>query len=235
MSADSPVAVIFGTDGYEVSVRDNAVLEDNVNADGYIRGLLIAGSDGTKTHHIRTDGYGVLETTNHERATFNSIVQDIATGQNKSMFSMVNTSNRKIKIEEIYVVNAKTIAVTGISGTFEVRRVSGHSAGTLVTSVETYETGDVLDPGITLRTGASVSGESTNLLWKSVFSTDEHGIAENNISGSEHTFQTMFPIFVKKTNNAKTITLKTNEGLTIKFLQNSTVGSFDIFCVFTQE
>jgi len=235
MSTDSPVAIIFGTDGYEVSVRDNAVLENNINADGYVRGLLIAGSDGTKTHHIRTDGYGVLETTTHEKATFNAIMQDIATGQNKSMFSMVNISGRKIKIEEIYLVNAKVAAVTGISGTFEIRRISGHSGGALISSVETYETGDVLDPGITLRTDASVSGESTNLLWKSVFSTDEHSINTESVSNTEHLFQTMFPIFVKKTINTKTITLKTNEGLTIKFLQNSTVGSFDIFCVFTQE
>ncbi len=235
MAYDSPAAVVFGTDGYEVSVRDNAVLENNVNADGYIRGLLIAGSDGYKTHHIRTDGYGVLESISHERATFNAISQNIDTGSNKSMFSIANTSGRKIRIEEIYLVNAKTTSVTGISGTFEVRRITGHSAGTLVTNVETYETGDVLDSGVTVRTGATVSGESANILWKSVFSTDEHGLASENVSSTEHTFQTMFPIFVKKTQNAKTITLKANEGLTIKFIQNSTVGSFDIFCVFTQE
>lgn len=235
MSYDSPAVIIFGTDGYEVSVRDNAVLENNVNADGYIRGLLIAGSDGYKTHHIKTDGYGVLETITHERATFNAIVEGISTGQNKSMFSLFNTSSRKIKIEEIYLVNAKITAVTGISGTFEVRRITGHSAGTLVTTIETYETGDVLDAGVTVRTGATVAGESLSLLWKSVFSTDEHGIAELNTTSGEHIFQTMFPIFAKKTTNAKTITLKANEGLTIKFLQNSNVGSFDIFCVFTQE
>ena len=108
-------------------------------------------------------------------------------------------------------------------------------SGTLVTTIETYETGDILDSGITLRTGAAVSGESLNLLWKAVFSTDEHGIASESVSTTEHVFQTMFPIFVKKTTNAKTITLKANEGFTIKFLQNSNVGSFDIFCVFTQE
>jgi hypothetical protein len=235
MSTDSPAAIIFGTDGYEVSVRDNTVLEDNINADGYIRGLLIAGSDGYKTHHIRTNTVGVLESTSYERATFNAIVQNIATGSNKSMLSLLNTSTKAIRIEEIYLVNAKTTAVTGISGTFEVRRISGHSAGSLVTTIETYETGDVLDAGVTLRTGSTVAGESANLLWKSVFSTDEHGIDSVSVSSDEHIFQTMFPIFVKKTTHAKTITLKTNEGLTIKFLQNSTVGSFDIFCVFTQE
>lgn len=235
MSYDSPAVIIFGTDGYEVSVGDNAVLEDNVNADGYIRGLLIAGSDGYKTHHIRTDGYGVLESKFFEPATFNAIATGITTAANKSMLSIANTSGKVIKIEEIYLVNARTTAVTGVSGVFEIRRITGHSAGTLVTNIETYETGDVLDSGVTVRTGSTVSGESANLFWKCVFSTDEHGIAGSDVSSDEHIFQTMFPIFVKKTNNAKTITLKSNEGLTIKFIPNSTVGIFDIFCVFTQQ
>lgn len=231
MSADSPVAVIFGTDGYEVSVKDNSILEDNSN----VRGLLIAGSDGNNTHHIKTNKNGVLETVAYEKDTFNAIVQGVITGQNKSMFSMVNLSAKKIKIEEIYLVNAKTTSVTGISGTFEVRRIIDHTGGTLITNIETYETGDMLASGVTLRTGSSVIGESSNLLWKSVFSTDDHGIVIEDVNSTEHIFQTMFPIFVKKTISAKTITLKTNEGFTIKFLQNSTVGSFDIFCIFTQE
>ena len=235
MSYDSPAVIIFGTDGYEVSVRDNAVLEDNVNADGYIRGLLIAGSDGYKTHHIKTDGYGVLESTFHERPTFNAISTSIPTAANKSMMSIVNTSGKRVKIEEIYLVNVRTTTVTGVQGIFEIRRITGHSAGTVVTNVEAYETDDILDSGVTIRTGATVAGESANLLWRNLFSTDEHGIAAEDVNSTEHIFQTMFPIFVKKTNNAKTITLKSNEGLTIKFLPNSTTGQFDIFCVFTLE
>lgn len=235
MSYDSPAVIIFGTDGYEVSVRDNTVLENNINADGYIRGLLIAGSDGYKTHHIKTDGYGVLESTFHERPTFNAITTGVTTDQNKSLMSIVNTSGKKIKIEEIYLINVKTVAVTGVQGVFEIRRITGHSSGSLVTNVEAYETSDVLDVGVTVRTGATVAGESANLLWRALFSTDEHGLGTENVSSTEHVFQTMFPVYVKKTNNSKTITLKTNEGLNIKFTPNSTTGSFDIFCIFTQE
>lgn len=235
MSADSPVAVVFGTDGYEVSVRDNTVLEDNINADGYIRGLLIAGSDGYKTHHIRTNINGVLESSFHERPTFNAISTGVVTAFNKSLMSIVNTSSKKIKIEEIYLINVRTTSATGVQGIFEIRRITGHSSGSVVTNVEAYESDDVLDVGVTVRTGATVAGESINLLWKSLFSTDDHGIATEDVTTTEHIFQTMFPVFVKKTNSSKTITLKSNEGLTIKFTPNSTTGLFDIFCVFTQE
>lgn len=260
MSADSPVAVIFGTDGYEVSVRNDIVIENN----GDIRGLLIAGSDGYKSHHIKTDGYGrivisdddfvisgqdinnnnhpilvlpngVIQNRYYELATFNAIANNIPTAQNKSLFSMVNTSSKTIRIEEIYLVNARTTAVTGVAGLFELRRITGHSGGTIISNIEVYETSDVLDVGVTVRTGSTVAGESANILWRNMFSTDEHGIGANDVQSDQHIFQTMFPIFVKKTNNSKTITLKSNEGLTLKFIPNTNTGIFDIFCIFTQE
>ena len=235
MSYDSPAAIVFGTDGYEVSVKDNAILEDNVNADGYIRGLLIAGSDGYKTHHIRTLSSGALAIHDYELATFNAIASNIETAQNKSMLSIMNTSSKVIRIEEIYLINVRTSAVTGVMGVFELRRITGHSGGTVVSNVETYETGDILDSGVTVRTGSTVSGESSTLLWRSLFSTDEWGPGPMDVESNDHVFQTMFPVFVKKTNHTKTITLKSNQGLTIKFTPNSNTGQFDIFCVFTQE
>lgn len=230
MSYDSPAVIIFDTDGYEVSVKDNKIL----GHDGY-SGLLIAGSDGYRTHHIRTLNNGVIENRYYELATFNAAASAIPTAQNKSMISILNTSTKILRIEEIYLVNVRTTAVTGVRGVFEIRRITGHSAGTLVTNIETYETGDVLDGGITVRTGSTVSGESANFLWRVMFSTDEYGIAGEDVNSTEHIFQTMFPIFVKKTNNSKTITLKENEGLTIKFTPNINTGLFDMFCIFTQE
>lgn len=270
MSYDSPAVIIFDTDGYEVSVKDNKAF----GHDGY-SGLLIAGSDGYRTHHVKTDGYGrvmitgqypdgytpflanpvtiagldpsgavqtlqitnngVLQNRYYELSTFNAIANNIPTAANKSLLSILNTSTKIVRIEEIYLVNVRTTAVTGVVGNFEIRRITGHSAGTLVTNVETYETSDVLDAGVTVRTNATVAGESANLLWRSIFSTDEHGIAAEDVNSTQHIFQTMFPIFVKKTNNSKTITLKQNEGLTIKFTPNSNTGLFDVFCIFTQE
>lgn len=264
MSVDSPASVVFGTDGYEVSVKDNTLLENN----GDIRGLLIAGSDGYKSHHVLTDnigrliitgqsndgytivagkdGYGaavpistlnngVIQNRYYELATFNACATNITTAQNKSLFSIVNTSAKIIRIEEIYLINVRTANVTGVTGTFELRRILDHSGGTLISNIETYESGDLLDSGITVRTNSTVLSESSNMLWRTIFSTDEHGIAGIDVTSTQHIFQTMFPIFVKKTNNSKTITLKNNEGLNLKFIQNSNTGIFDIFCVFTQE
>lgn len=63
MSTDSPVSIIFNTDGYQVSVKNNNFLENNK-----VAGLLISGSDGQKTHHIKTDedGYIIVSNAVHE-------------------------------------------------------------------------------------------------------------------------------------------------------------------------
>lgn len=263
MSGDSPAVVVFSTEGFEVSVKDDVLLE---NSD--VRGLLIAGSDGYRTHHILTDnigrivttdqtadGYtviagkdnngsanviktlsnGVIENRYYELSTFNAVASNIPTEQNKSLFSLVNTSSKIIRIEEIYLINVRLSSVTGVTGVFEIHRISGHAAGTDVTNIETYETGDILDSGITVKTNATVLGESPNILWRNMFSTDEHSTTTLDVSETQHIFQMMYPIFVKKTNNSKTITLKQNEGLNLKFITNSTTGLFDVFCVFTQE
>lgn len=52
MSLESPVSIIFNSDGYEVSVVDGAL----VPAES--AGLLIAGTDGTNVHYFETDSSG---------------------------------------------------------------------------------------------------------------------------------------------------------------------------------
>jgi len=221
MANDSPAVILYDGYGNPVTViLDGSTYRVAVDA---------------KLSGVAIDGYSLRVTNQNPLSTFNAIGAGIVTAQNKSMLSILNTSVRSIRIEEIYLTNVRTTAVTGVMGVFEIRRITGHSGGIVVGNVEAYETSDVLDPGVTIRTGASISGESSNMLWRSMLSTDEHGIGALDISGSQHIFQTMFPIFVKKTTNSKTITLKSNEGLTIKFTPNSATGLFDIFCVFTQE
>lgn len=221
MANDSPAVILY--DGYGDPVT--------VLLDGSVYRLAV----DAKIAGVAVDGYALRVTNQNPLSTFNAIGTDIVTSQNKSMFSILNTSARTIRIEEIYLTNVRTTAVTGVMGVFEIRRITGHSGGSTIANLSAYDTTDVLDVGVTVRTGSIVSGESASLLWRSIFSTDDHGISTLDVPSSQHIFQTMFPIFVKKTTNSKTITLNSNEGLTIKFTPNSATGLFDIFCVFTQE
>jgi hypothetical protein len=128
------------------------------------------------------------------------------------------------------------VAVTGVIGTFELRRITDHSVGTAITAIETMHSDDALNGSITLRTNATVTVESANLLWRSLFTTDEWTPnAAVNTASTNHIFTTMHPIWKRNDNDNKPIILKANEGLTVKFATNSTAGTFDIMVVFTQE
>jgi hypothetical protein len=95
---------------------------------------------------------------------------------------------------------------------------------------------DALNGSITLRTNATVTAESANLLWRSLFTTDEWApSAAVDTAAIDHIFTTMHPIWKRNDYDNKPIILKANEGLTVKFATNSTAGTFDIMVVFTQE
>lgn len=200
--------------------------------------VLVAGSDGTNARTLKTLTDGSQIYRYKELATFTGVATDIAIGNNKSMFSIVNASGSTVvsRISAIYLVNVQTSAVTGVIGTFELRRITNHSAGTAITAIEKMDSNDTLSSSITLRTNGTVTSESTNLLWRAQFSTDEIAANANlDTSFSSHIFGTMFPVWKRADFDNKPIILNANEGLTVKFSTNSTAGTFDIMVVFTQE
>lgn len=172
-----------------------------------------------------------------EFATFTALATGIALGNNKSMFSIQNTTGSavKCKIHEIYMINVQTTGVTGVITTFELRRATSHAAGTAITAIETMETTDSLNASITVRTNATITSESTTLLWRNLWSSDEWGARALDTESNDHSIQTMFPVYSRKTQGLKPITLNANETLTIKCATNTTAGTFDLLVVFTQE
>jgi len=172
-----------------------------------------------------------------ELATFTALATAIVPANNKSMWSILNAvgSSVRIKIQEIYLVNVKVSGVTGVAITFELRRIIGHSAGTAITAIEKMDSADTLDSNVTVRTNATVAGESATLLWRNIWSSDEWGPGAQDVESSDHDLQTMFPIFAKKTNDSKSVLLRAGEGMTVKCATSTTAGTFDLLVIFTQE
>jgi hypothetical protein len=170
-----------------------------------------------------------------ELATFVVMARETTLGNNKSMMSIVNTSGSavKIKLRELFIINTQTTAVTGIIADFEIRRCVSHSAGTSLTP-QAYDTSDTLDSSVTVRTGATIGTESASILKHFEWSSDEWGVGALDTEGSDHAKQVSTNILTQA-KDCKPLTLRANEGITIKHIINSTAGSFDIICVFTQE
>lgn len=168
-------------------------------------------------------------------ATFIVTIIDVATANNKSMFSLQNSSDStvKLKFREMRIVNTQNSAVTGTVVDFRFRRATSHSAGTSVTP-QAFDTTDTLNGSITARTGATITGESAADLMRWKWSTDEWAQGAQDVESSDHVMTSLLPVYITQF-KTKPITLNANEALTLKCVTNTTTGLFDIQLIFTQE
>lgn len=168
-------------------------------------------------------------------ATFITALREVASANNKSLFSLVNAggSSVKIKIRSIYLINTQNSAVTGVVANIHLYRCTGHSGGTLDTP-QAADTADTLNASVTARTGATIAGEGANHLLRYEISTDEWGVGASDSESDAHTVQTLLPWY-KHEPPTKPITLNAGEGITIKCTTNTTTGLFDILVIYTQE
>lgn len=166
--------------------------------------------------------------------TFVARATSVAIGNGKSMISLVNTSGStvKIKLRELWITNVQTTGVTGIIANFELNSIVGHSAGTSLTP-KAFDSTDTLNGSVTARTGATVTTEGTSYArW--LWSSDEWGVGPADVESTDHANQNLIPHY-QDSGRWGTITLNANEGLHVKQVTNSTVGTFDLDIVFTQE
>lgn len=168
-------------------------------------------------------------------ATFSVTATGVATANNKSMFSLFNGAGGAayIKIHEIWVQNAQTSNVAGVLTNLELRRITGHSAGTNL-SIGRHDTDESPHASVTAKTDANVSGEAAVLLDKWIMSNDEWAPGTLDLEGMAMLLGLHFPVW-RVDEKVKPLVLRDGEGVTIKCATNTTVGVFDITVVFTQE
>lgn len=211
---------------------DSGASDDFDNTQVVIRG----GTDNTKIGNVgdRLKMDAVATAANNELATFIVRGESIAIGNNKSMLSLLNGSGSgiKIKIRQIKIINVQNSAVTGVISNYEMRRFTGHSGGTVLTP-HAHDTTDILNGSVTARTGATISGETVSL-YRYSWSTDEWGSGAQDVESNDHAFELSIPCYVSA-NYSKPMILNPGEGLHMKQTTNSTVGTFDIEILFTQE
>jgi hypothetical protein len=171
---------------------------------------------------------------NEEYPSFNVITLTVASANNKSMISLLNTSAvYQVKIRSMRVINTQNTAVTGVIADMNLYRCTGHSAGTAITPLP-FDTSDTVDAGVTARTGATIAGEAASPFLHLDLSTDEWGVGASDVESLDHTLQSLLYFYEHKP-PLKPITLRQNEGVTLKCITNTTTGSCDIQIFFTQE
>jgi hypothetical protein len=224
--------ILYDSSGVEMNVQNGVAIPAST------RGLLAMGSDsGGVARQLRTDTSGILQVTptssTADPATFTVLASATAIALNKSMVSIVNTSAAvTARIYRIFIINTQTTLITGVIANFELRRITGHSAGTSITPLS-MDTTDSLNAGITAITGSTVAGESASLIMRYQWSSDEWGGGAPDVESGDHALQLLNPAF-DQVPGTKPLFLRQNQGITLKQTTNSTAGTFDIYVLFTQ-
>lgn len=168
--------------------------------------------------------------------TFTVVATNVAIGNLKSMLSILNADgSRVLRIHRVSLRNVQVSSVTGVAADFRLRRITGHSGGTLVTP-EAHDTNDAIDADMTVRTGATVSGEAATFIDRAIWASDEWGPGTADVESLDHAMQQLTPGWDFTAFSAlKPLVLRPGQGLTVKCETNSTAGTFDVVMVITDE
>ena len=166
-----------------------------------------------------------------EDPSFIAVYDRIAPAANKYMATLFNTSStRKVVVRRIYVYSWQIAAVAGVVLDQELRRITARTTGTSVTPVA-YDTNDSLSAGITADHNSSAVTDSS-LLRRILASSEEVSLVQggpNPWTFASHGLQ------YEVNPGMKGIVLRQNQGITVKNITASAVGTVSYTFEFTDE
>lgn len=163
---------------------------------------------------------------------FYAVFDRIAPAANKYMATLFNTSaTRKVSVNRVYRFQWQVAAVTGVLLEQELRGITARTVGTSVTIVP-EDSSDTLSAGIAADTGStSVTEGGKGLIRRLFASSEEYALATLStvLTGGPAMLHDASLIYWRK-DGGKGLVLRQNQGITIKNLTSSTVGSVS-YCI----
>jgi len=175
----------------------------------------------------------------HEQAVFlgsnpthYAIADAVAFAANKHMISLYNAaaSGVLVVVKKLYLINLQLAGVTGVAVRQDVKRFSAvHSGGTVVTPVPCDSANPAIPAGVTVRTNGTVT--DLTLLFPLTFANDEVGATQAFPSVQLQAGISWMP----EGSEIQETRLREGEGITVKNITSTVVGSFAYMFVFTIE
>lgn len=173
----------------------------------------------------------------HEQAIFSGalptyyfLADAVAFAANKQMISLYNAagSGVLVVIKKLYLINVQTTTVTGVAVRQDFKRFTAlHSAGTLVTPTSCDSANPAVPAEVTCRTGGTVTDLTT--LFPLTFANDEIGATQAFPS-----VQLLAGInWLPEGTEVQEVRLREGEGVTVKNITSTIVGSFAYMFVVT--
>lgn len=186
---------------------------------------------------MRTRSRVIGADTVHEQAVFQgslptyyALADVVAFAANKHMISIHNAAGSGVMIvlKKMFLINLALAAVTGVALRQDVKRFSAvHTGGTAITPLPCDTINPALPAGVTVKTGATVTDVS--LLFPIVFTNDETGATQAFPTTALQAGINWLPEGAE----VQEIRLREGEGVTIKNITSTTVGSYAYMIVFT--
>jgi hypothetical protein len=181
--------------------------------------------------HTRTVGANTV----HEQGFFHVadptwIIQSgaVVPALNKQFLCFLNTGAQVFRLQALYIEESFTgTAFTGAGIQFDIKRITACSGGSTITP-QILDSTDTAISGVTCLSAATSVTEGAVLRSAFLFNDE---------------LQSTVPVFVQNlrnyadfvTNGVKPIVFNQNEGLTVKCITSTTVGSFNVVAVVTKD
>jgi hypothetical protein len=147
--------------------------------------------------------------------------------QHVSIFNAA-ASGKLVTIHDIRFVNLALTAVSGVGVRFDIKRITTHSAGTSITTEKLDTNFPALPAGVTVRAASTVT--EGNILWAIACNNDEIPL-----TGLNTTFMGTSILPAVANPRVAPLTFREGEGLTVKQITNSSVGTWGWIIIFSTQ
>lgn len=192
-------------------------------------------STGNKLR-TRTRTIGANEV--HEQGVFTAalpsyyaIADAVALAQNKHHIGLFNGSGSGVvvAVKKLFQINLSLSAVTGVALRFDIKRTTAQSSGTAITPVTMDTDNPSLPAQVVCATNPTITESS--LLFPFTTSSDEVTAANTAVAN----FLTQYNNLILESPEMQELRLREGQGITVKQITSSTVGSFAWLIAFTVE
>lgn len=197
-------------------------------------------TDGTNTAAVKaastpalmTDPPLVVTQSPIAPPTFLALYAGIAPAANKYMATLFNTSStRKVVVQRIWAILTQIAAAAGATLEQHLETITARTAGSTVTPTSN-DSSDSLSAGITADTGSTAVTDGNELV-RFIMTGDQVALGDN---GTIKTRQFLSNALVyEKKDFTKGLTLRQNQGLSIKNITSNTTGTMSYLIEFTDE
>lgn len=154
----------------------------------------------------------------------------LACAANKYFLSMFNAGAQVFRVQGLYLVNTTAAAVTGIAVQFDIKRITALTVGTGTTlTAQAMDSADTAIASCTL--GATAQTVTDGAVLYSYWTNNDEIGATNAFTNVLQNGMNLIPDLP----GTKKPTLRVNEGLTVKQITSSAIGTFGVLAVITKD